>query len=245
MKAIYLTSNVGSYQKVNGKMVSTPMNNENGFVDNLKKDLPEEINFTFVASSPSKVEITDMFATLVKQAFELDGFVVKEFNVIHDGFKGDIAKTILNSDVVFLSGGHVGTQNQFFKDIKLSYVLLKYKGVLIGQSAGSMNSSVEVYDQPVTEEEFYDPNFKVLKKGLGLTNIKVMPHMNMAKEEELCGMTTYELCLKDSKTIPHYGIVDGGYIKIVDNKACAYGPTTYFYDGKETIICKQNAKKML
>lgn len=245
MRAVYLTSNVGSYQKVNGKMISTPMDNTNGFVDNLKKDLPQEINFTFVASSPAKVEITNMFAVVVKQAFELDGFVIKEFNVIHNDFRGDITQTILNSDVVFLSGGHVGTQNQFFIDIKLKEIFKNYNGVVIGQSAGSMNSSVEVYDQPVTEEEFNDPNFRVLKPGLGLTDIKVMPHMNVAKEEELCGMTTYELCLKDSKTIPHYGIVDGGYIKIVGDKACAYGLTTYFKDGKETLICTQKERKML
>ena len=245
MKSVYLTSYVGGYKKVDGTLVATQMNNSNGFVDCLKLDLPTEINFTFFASSPDKIEVTEKFANTLKQSFVLDGFKIKEFNIIHDGFKGDINKTVKSSDVIFLSGGHVGTQNKFFKRINLAEMLKSYNGVLIGQSAGSMNSAKVVYDQPVTEEEFNDPNFEKEKSGLGITNLTIMPHMNVAKEEELCGVTTYQMCLMDSTKFPHYGIVDGGFIKISDGKTVAYGKTTFYKNGKEFEICAENSCKVL
>lgn len=245
MKSVYLTSFVGGYKKVDGNMVATKMNNANGFVDNLKQDLPTKINFTFFASSPDKIEITEKFANALKQSFELDGFNVEKFNIVHNGFKGDVAETVKNSDVIFLSGGHVGTQNKFFKRINLAEMLKSYNGVLIGQSAGSMNSAKVVYDQPVTEEEFNDPNFEKEKTGLGVTNLTIMPHMNVAKEEELCGVTTHQMCLADSSKYPHFGIVDGGYIKISNGKTVAYGKTTYFKNGKEIEICEDNCYKPL
>ncbi len=242
---LYLTSSVGGYKKVNGNIVPTQMDNSNGFVDLLKQDVGDNINLTFFASSPAKIEITEKFANALKDSFVLDGFKINNFNIIHNEFKGDIQKTIDNSSVIFFSGGHVGTQNKFFKEINLKDKLSGYNGVVVGQSAGSMNSSRIVYDQPVTEEEFNSGNFQKLKYGLGLTNLTIMPHMNVAKQEELCGITTYKMCLVDSYMFPHYGIVDGGFIREQNGKSVAYGKTVLFKDGNEILICKQKQHKTL
>lgn len=244
---LYLTSTIGGYQKVNGKAIYTKMNNDNHFVDNLKAELKsiENINFTFFCSSPDKYEKTDMYSMAVKKSFELDGFTFNKFNVIDYRFNQNIEDVVNDSDIVFLCGGHVFTQNTFFDDIELKDIFSRYNGIVIGQSAGSMNSATIVYDQPVTVEEFYDKNFKKQYPGLALTNISIMPHINVAKEETLEGMTTYDMCILDSKSIPHYGLVDYSFIKIKDNVAEAFGRTTLFKDGCEYLICDDGSSRII
>ena len=244
---LFLTSNLGGYKKVNGNPVSTTMDNTNGFVDDVKSELKtiKDINFCFFCSSPDKFDKTDMFAKSVKQSFELDGFTFKNYYVVDYRFNQNIKDVVDGCDIVFLCGGHVSTQNKFFMDIKLDEILQSYKGVVIGQSAGSMNMAVTVYDQPVTVEEFYNPSFKKQYKGLGLTNISIMPHMNMAKDETLEGVTTHQMCLTDSNKIYHYGLVDYAYIKCKNNQIVAKGKTTLFKNGKEYLICNTSESAIL
>lgn len=236
---LYLTSTIGGYQKVDGKAVITKMNNENHFVDDLKSELKsiKGINFCFFCSSPNNFDKTDMYSSAVRQSFELDGFTFKNFYVIDYRFNQNIEDVVNSADIVFLCGGHVSTQNKFFMDIELDKILSSYTGIVIGQSAGSMNSASIVYDQPVTIEEFYDKDFKKQYKGLGLTNISIMPHMNVAKDETLEGMTTYDMCILDSVSIPHYGLVDYAYIKIKDGVAIAHGRTSLIRDKSEYLLC--------
>ena len=200
---LYLTSTIGGYQKVNDEAVYTKMNNDNYFVDNLKSELKsiKDINFSFFCSSPDNFAKTDMYSSAVRKSFELDGFTFNKFNVIDYRFNQNIEDVVNDSDIVFLCGGHVSTQNTFFDDIALKDILSRYNGIVIGQSAGSMNSASTVYDQPVTVEEFHNTEFKKQYPGVGLTNISIMPHMNMAKEEMLEGMTTYDMSILDSKEI--------------------------------------------
>ncbi|MBO5654995.1 MAG: Type 1 glutamine amidotransferase-like domain-containing protein, partial [Clostridia bacterium] len=86
------------------------------------------------------------------ESLNLDGFGVENLTVIDHRFEGDIERTILEADVVFLAGGNVPTQNKYFKEINLKTIIEKYDGVVIGMSAGSMNSSKKVYAQPEEDE---------------------------------------------------------------------------------------------
>lgn len=54
-----------------------------------------------------------------------------------------------------MSGGHVLTQNQFLKDVNLESILKDIDELIIGISAGSMNSAKIVYCQPELEEITY------------------------------------------------------------------------------------------
>ena len=62
-----------------------------------------------------------------------------------------------------------------------------------------------------------------------------MPHINFAKDYEYDGVTVYDMCIKDSKKIYHYGIVDGGFLEIDNKSAVSYGETYLFKDG----VCKK------
>lgn len=238
MKALFLTSSLGCSIKLGDARVPTACDNSNGFIDALRKEVGDEIKLTIVASNPNNVFKTESQAFCLTEGLKFDGFYVDDVAIVDSRFKGDLKDLILSSNVVFLCGGHVPTQNNYFRELGLKEILNNYNGVVIGQSAGSMNCAKLVYAQPECEEEFLDPTYNKFIEGLGLTDIIVMPHMNRAKTDTLCGQTTYGMCLEDSYKCPHYGITDGGYILIKDDKAEAFGRTTYFKDGKEIVLCE-------
>ena len=140
-------------------------------------------------------------------SFKLDGFNVSSLVVLDHAFTGDIKSAVLNSNVVFLSGGHTPTQNKYFKEIGLREILQNYSGVVIGQSAGTINLADDSYVQPDNEAEFHDKCFPKTLKGLGFVNFKVYPHMNRAKVDQIDGVTTFDLCLEDSKKFDIFGII--------------------------------------
>lgn len=237
MKAIFLLSN--NVKKINGKSAIMSLDNSQRFIDRLRKECPKIKKLVMIASNPDiNNPKTEVNSNILKESLNLDGFNIQKMVIVNDGYFGNLQEELENADVVYLMGGHVPTQNEFINKINLKKCLKKFKGVLIGQSAGAMNITKNVYVQPYNEQEFNDSNFKKIISGLGFVDIQIYPHMNRAKIDELCGETTYSMCLKDSYKIPHYGITDGGYILVKDGKTEAFGETVYFKDGKEIKLCE-------
>ena len=219
--------------------------NSNGFIDRLKKYANTIDRFVYVASDPNAFDISDERCGFTVDGLKLSGFKINNSCVLDNRFNGDIQKLIHSADVILLAGGHVPTQNQYFNKINLKEILKNYRGIVIGQSAGSMNCSSIVYVAPEYEEELLDENFKKEAEGLGLTNIKLMPHMNRAKTDMVLDKTTYQLCLEDSYKYPHFGIEDGGFIEIVDGVATAYGKTIFIKNGEETVLCRNGEQVII
>ena len=239
MGVIFLTSSLGNYHKtINGKE-AIKTNNSNHFIDRLKKASDKLPNVVFVASDPDDNAKSVEYSNLIVKSLNLDDFEIKHTSIINHDFKGDISKTIADADCVFLMGGNVPKQNKFFKEINLKEILKKYNGIIIGQSAGSMNCGQIVYTQPEEDYEFEDNNYKRIITGLGLTAITIMPHMNNSDKINDNGYpSVMQMCLEDSYSIPHYGIVDYGFIEIKDNKIYAFGETYQLTNGKCLTICK-------
>lgn len=242
MKTIFLTSSLGGYTKtIKGNEVIeqiTKCDNSNHFIDRLKIASPKIKTFVFVASNPDGAQKTDKYANNVVKSLNLDGFGIDNLIVVDHRFNGDIAKTIKSADVVFLGGGNVPKQNNYFKEIKLKQILKDFKGVLIGQSAGSMNCSELVYTQPEENEEFEDKDYQRILSGLGLVDFTLMPHMNFANEVDYEGHpTVMQMCLEDSYKIPHFGICDYGFIEIQGEDAVAYGKTLLIKNGQCVELC--------
>ena len=239
MKALFLTSGLGGMSKTPEGIKIIGSDNTNHFVDRLKLVAPTINKFVFIVSNPDNYFRYVVYASNVTKSLNIDGFDIQETVLIDHEFKGNIKETILSSDVVFLSGGNTSLQNMYFKEINLKEILQNYNGVIIGQSAGSMNCATTVYAQPENYAEFTDANFQKTFSGLGLTDINVMPHMNRAKTDAIEGVTTYDMCISDSFTTPHYGISDGGFIEIKNGKATAYGETLLFNQGVCTKLCEK------
>lgn len=245
MKAIFLISNFCNYHKENGVKVANKCNNSNHFIDELRKVEKTFKSVALIASDPDNFKKSAEYAGLIVDALNLDGFKIENKNIIDHSFDGNIKDTVLASDLVILMGGHVPTQNKYFKEIGLKDILSKYDGVVIGQSAGSMNAAEMVYCQPESYEEFYDKNFQKSLIGLGLTKLKIMPHINNAKIDEIDGTTTMDMCLKDSYLYPHLGIVDSGFVEIKDGIDSVFGQAIYIKNGEIVSVCENGQNKIL
>lgn len=236
MKTIFLTSAVGGIKKTEHGKEATEFNNSEGFIDRLKKHIKNIDNIVFVSSNPDGYAKSDEYFKLFTEAFNIDGFNIKNITILDHRFNGNLEKTIMSADVVFLTGGHTPTQNKYLFEIGLDKLLQKYDGIVIGQSAGSMNLSKTVYAPPDSPQDFTS-EYKTTFEGMGLTDIKIMPHMAGAYNDNVDGngKNTYDYCLEDSFNFSIFGIFDGGFIEISAGKATAYGKTLLIKDG----ICKE------
>ena len=121
------------------------LSNENQFIDRIREALPPFPRCLFVCSSPERHDLTCRFGGDVFSAFREAGIFFGGFSVL-DGENGERAGELVeNSDLIVLAGGHVPTQNAFFQEIRLRQLLEEYDGVVMGISAGSMNSAEFVY----------------------------------------------------------------------------------------------------
>ena len=238
MKTIFLTSSLENNIKTENGRVAKKCDNSNFFMDELRMCKPKIKNFVFFTSSPSKYEINDSYANITVQAFNMDDLGIENLTIVDYRFKGNLEEVVMSADAIYLAGGHVLTQNAFFKEIGLKEILKKYDGVVIGQSAGSMNCASIVYAPPETQEDL-EPNYKREMAGLGLTNIRIMPHMNKSFDDNIDGngKSTYDYCVEDSYKYPVYGIYDTGFIKIENGTATAYGKTLLIRNGECTVLC--------
>lgn len=243
MKTIFLTSAVGGYRKTENGKEAIPFNNSNGFVDRLKAHKTKIKNIVFVASNPNGYAKTDEYFKLFAKAFNLDGFGIENITILDNRFNGDVEKAVMGADAVFLTGGHTSTQNAYLFEIGLDKVLQKYEGIIIGQSAGSMNLEKTVYAPPEQPEDLSN-NYKRTFLGMGLTDIKIMPHMAGVYSDNVDGngKNTYDFCLEDSYNFPIYGIYDGGFIEISGGIATAYGKTLLLNGGTCKELCADGEK---
>lgn len=215
------------------------LNPENHFIDELLRYCPTYCRVLFICSDPSNHEITDYYATAVQESFKEAGFDFSQFNVL-DGRNQHLACNLIHdSNLIILAGGHVPTQNRFFQQVELRNNLKAFEGVIIGISAGSMNSADTVYAQPELEGEAIDPNYQRFLVGLGLTKTMLLPHYETVKNDVLDGQRVIEdITFQDSHDRTFYAIPDGSYLFIKSGKEELRGEAYRIQDGRITQISK-------
>jgi dipeptidase E len=204
----FLTSNPIDY-------VTSRLNPANGFIDELRKYIPSGAVGLFICSDPDGYERTDFFAQETEKSFNDDGFDFGRFSVLdHRNYK-DARRLVNDSDLIILAGGHVPTQNRFFAEIGLRDLLRSFNGVLIGISAGTMNSAKTVYAQPELPGEVANTGYIKFLPGLDLTSAMILPHYQECKNAVLDGFRVYEnVTYRDSIGRNFYAIPDGSYLFI-------------------------------
>ena len=240
MKLI-LTSGLDAYTKnSDGQRIPHNFGNKNGILDLMKQLTTKSNNFVFVASDESNFAATDTYANLIFRSFQLT-FPFKNYTIL-DGRTEQIAeKIVTTADLIFLWGGHVPTQNAFFKKIKLSNLLMKTNALIVGASAGSMNCADVVYAQPELEGESIDPNYKKYLKGLGLTSISILPHFEQRINFTLDGKNILkEISIPDSKLRPFIAYPDGTFIYDNGQAQFIYGNAYFFDNGSFQQISAEN-----
>ena len=211
----------------------------NGFVGRLRADLPGPVRALFVCSSPDEPERTERFAGGIRLCFEKEGFVFSRFDILDRRTQADAAGLVRAAGLIILAGGHVPTQNRYFREIGLRELLPGFSGVLIGISAGSMNSAETVYAQPEHDGEAIDPDYKRFLPGLGLTKQMILPHYQLVKYERLDGLRVMEdVAYPDSMGRRFIAMPDGSYILIDDEGETLLGEAYAVADGVLTKLCE-------
>jgi len=208
MRSCFLTSNptMGAGETLNPA---------NGFAEELKRALPARINALVVCSDPDGFDRTDVFARKLARALQNEGFGLQECRVLDRRTQKDAAELLGAAELVILAGGHVPTQNRFFRELGLKALLQGFGGTILGISAGSMNSADVVYAQPELPGEAADPRYEKFLPGLGLTKTMLLPHYQLTKDETLDGMKLFgEITGRDSMGRRFYAIPDGSYLFI-------------------------------
>ena len=188
------------------------LSNANEFVDRIRAVLPDNPTVTFVCSNPEDHRGICEFAAITTAAFAEVGIHFSGYQVLDGNNASHAYGMITHSDFVVLAGGHVPTQNAFFRKIRLRHILSKYKGVVMGISAGSMNMAEEVYVQPEEPGESIDPNYRRFAPGLGLTRVNICPHYQKVKHNILDGKRLFEdITYGDSIGREFFALPDNSY----------------------------------
>ena len=232
------TGSLDDSHKVNG------LDEMNHFVDNLKKYWKECAKCLVITASPDEYEANDVMTEFFAETMEEAGLSWSEF-LLWDGRDEVLSKEELHTfDVIILGGGHVPTQNQFFQEIGLREKLRGFGGIVIGISAGTMNSADIAYAQPEMPGESVDPDYVKYYKGLGLTKIQILPHYQMVKDYELDGRRLYEdITFGDSYGNCFLVLPDGSYLMIENGEETIWGEAWILSDGEMHKICETDEVK--
>ena len=235
---LFLTSHIGGSQKTASGRIPAPLYDANGFIDELRVRWPREANILLIAADPVDYCKNDSVYECLRVAFPLSNLNIRKFDLL-DSRNPQLADFINSYDVVILSGGHVPTQNSFFRSINLKDKLASFSGIIIGISAGTMNCAETVYAHPELEGEAIDPCFQRFIPGLGLTRHMILPHYQSIKDDILDGMRVFEdIAYPDSFGRTFLALNDGSFI--IQERGCAilYGEARMIRDGAISLICE-------
>ena len=204
---------------------------ENEFIDRIRAVLPRNPRVLFVCSDPRDHEGTCQFAAITTAAFAEAGIAFSSYQVL-DGTTAHRAYAMVShSDFIVLSGGHVPTQNAFFRKIRLRHLLHKFQGTVMGISAGSMHMADTVYVQPEEPGESA-PEFQRFAPGLGLTGVNILPHYQKVKDNYLDGKRLYEdVTFADSMGHEFFVLPDNSYFYQDDDGLLLCGEAFRLKDG--------------
>ena len=219
---------------------------ENDFLRQLQDDLPTHPKCLYIASSPDEFERNAHYSRDMVDAFAEAGMTFRELRILQRNTMDRAEQWIGWSDLIILAGGHVPTQNAFFREMKLSELLRGYKGVIMGISAGTMNCAAMVYAQPEMPGESVDPDYKRFIPGLGLTYLNILPHYQQVKDDILDGKRLYEdITFADSFGHSFLVLTDGSYVKVNNSSSVLHGEAYLLEEGNMWQICSNDQKLIL
>ena len=203
---------------------------DNGFLADVKASLAEvtgpgrKPRVLLVSAAPDDKGFTDSVKKGMSECIHSSGIQTASITMLERRNAKKARELVEQADWVILCGGHVPAQNRFIHEIGLRELLKGYQGVIMGCSAGSMNCAEDVYSHPEMPGEARDPNYKRWLKGLGLTDINLVPHFEQVRYAQVDGLRLFEdIAFPDSWGHRFYTFRDGGYVKVKDGKATLYG----------------------
>ena len=208
------------------------LNPANGFAAELLNAVPRPCRGLAICSDPDNHERVDLHGRSIREGFEISGVVFSDYQLLDRRNQNKAAELVQGAELIILMGGHVPTQNRFFGEIHLRELLNNYDGVIVGISAGSMNSAEVVYAQPDLEGEAVSPDYQRFLPGLNLTKTMILPHYQKNKDDTVDGLRIYEeIACSDSMGRKFYVLPDGSYLYIHNGREELRGEAWLIEDG--------------
>lgn len=240
-----LTSSLGGSINIDGKWVPTFLLNKNSLIDRIKSIWKSDAKVLIISAGPEEFEKNDSILYCQKEAFNMSGLKTSSFEIC-DYRNEQIIENISVYDVVLLAGGHVPTQNRFFKKHDVKKKLSFFDGLIIAWSAGSMNCAEIVYAQPELDGEGIDKEFHRFILGLGITKCMIIPHFLDVRTDIVDGLRVIEdMAYSDSFEKEFIALNDGSFIISNNGVETLYGEAFLIKDGVETQICKNGESVQL
>ncbi|MDO4271828.1 MAG: Type 1 glutamine amidotransferase-like domain-containing protein [Candidatus Saccharibacteria bacterium] len=234
MKKLFFTSDTKHYHKIDGKKVPNAINNVNGIVDQIKQYADPNKGILYIAASPDNSESVDDYASLIFNGLRLSDITFSEYFILDNRTRDYVSEYIAKSSAIFLSGGNTYIENEFFNQLHLSKLLQDFNGIIIGQSAGSINMARSVYNSP-EKGALSEP---IYLEGLGLSDINIEPHFTLDTTEfDELKMYQRNHQLEESKKRPIYALCDGSHILETEKSSVVYGEAFLIKDGTIVQIC--------
>lgn len=183
----------------------------------LKKDIKNNMNIVFIASSFDNYERNDIKHKELVKLFNDINIKFNNIYLIDNRIDSNKSKELIrNSDIIFLMGGDPKKEMDSIIEYDLVSDIKTKEGIIIGVSAGSMNQITNV----IYKDEI-DNNILIKYKGLGFFNTNIYPHVDINNKEylqEIFEVSKYGkiLCLPNSS-----------FIRIENNKVDIIGE--YYY----------------
>ncbi|MBR5509101.1 MAG: Type 1 glutamine amidotransferase-like domain-containing protein [Lachnospiraceae bacterium] len=239
---IFLTSSPGGSACVNGIWEPASFDRNNGFLERFKKACMGVTSCLIISSDPRHTAMNDEMRDFYAKAFQQSHMNVTQVDMCDNRNAQLMIRRLHDYGVLILSGGHVPTENAFFQKLCLRDRIRDYQGVVVGISAGTMNSAEVVYAAPEEPGEAIDPHYQKYIQGLGLTGINVLPHFQKIWDIRLDGLhMVNDICVPDSKVRPIYALPDGSYFYKENGKTTLYGEAWMFQNGICTKLCENGA----
>ena len=220
---------------------------DNGFLADVKASLAEVTGpgrnprVLLVSAAPDDKGFTDSVKKGMSQCIHRSGIRTASVSMLERSNAGKAGELVKQADWIILCGGHVPTQNRFIHEIGLRELMEGFQGVVMGCSAGSMNCAEDVYSHPELPGEATDPDYKRWLKGLGLTDINLVPHFEQVRYAQVDGLRLFEdIAFPDSWGHRFYTFRDGGYVKVKDGRAILYGEAFKITRGAMHRISEEN-----
>lgn len=242
MKTLIMSSSFTTYdQDENGNRTPRIIDNENGFLDSLKKHLTKRDCMVIISGRPKK-ERGDDPNKITREGFAMSGIAFKEYIYVDDTNKHNIKEYVKKADCINLFGGHLPTANAFINELNLKELIQNFNGVVMGASGGAMNMAGQVYCIPEVEGEHKDKNFNRFLYGLGLTDIKIIPHYQIFKQKVFSDGTNMltDILLEDSKKTKLVCLPDRSYLVVKNNTVQIFGKAYILENGQEKELIVKN-----
>jgi len=216
---------------------SPDLNPANSFLTNLKNALMEtapgkkSLHLLHVCSDPTDFAATDLYSEQMRWALEEAGLPFPTVSYLDDRNFEMAAELVHTADLIELAGGSVPLQNEYFHRAHLKEALADYQGVLIGISAGSLDSARIVYNVPESDEEADDTTRPRYYDGLALTETHIMPHYQADDFAFWKNSRLVSILKEESHTTPIYVLPDSSYVLGKNGHETLFGEAFLLKDG--------------